>query len=195
MLFSNDDILFRVVSFLDSKALLNLALTCTRCGIAKEDCSWSLAEELARQLIRERSSEWELKAVVRVAGQIGKSLLSEMASSGVEWRHLNLTWRVRLASRSRFRNSYRIQEWTTIGNYERCESCLNINAIFYVSLSLTGESCYSPRDYLVNTAGRHQSWPIIILVNLESNKAFASKERNFLPPNHDSVASAGQYVS
>jgi len=65
MLFSNDDILFRVASFLDSKALLNLALTCTRCGIAEEDWSWSLAEDLARQLIRERSSEWELKALPR----------------------------------------------------------------------------------------------------------------------------------
>lgn len=57
MLFHNDDILFLVASFLDSKAILNLALTCKRCDIAEEDCHWSLAEELSRQQFLDRSSE------------------------------------------------------------------------------------------------------------------------------------------
>ncbi|KAL7495382.1 hypothetical protein ACHAWT_003808 [Skeletonema menzelii] len=65
MLFSNDDILFPVASFLDSKAILNLALTCKGCGIAEETFRWSLAEELARRLILELSSESELKALPR----------------------------------------------------------------------------------------------------------------------------------
>ncbi len=65
MLFHNDEVLFRVASFLDSKAILTLALTCKRCGIAEEDHYWSLAEELARQQFLDRSSELECNALPR----------------------------------------------------------------------------------------------------------------------------------
>ena len=66
LLFSNvDGILYPVVSFLDSKDIFNLALICKRCGIADENHRWSLAEELARRLIQESSSESELKALPR----------------------------------------------------------------------------------------------------------------------------------
>ena len=66
LLFSNvDGILYPVVSFLDSKAIVKLALVSKRCGIADENHRWSLAEELARRLIQESSSEMELKKLPR----------------------------------------------------------------------------------------------------------------------------------
>ena len=64
-LFSNDGILFPVASFLDSKSIFNLALTCKKCGIADENHRWSLAEELARRHIMESSSESELNSLPR----------------------------------------------------------------------------------------------------------------------------------
>ena len=98
-LFSNDGILFPVASFLDSKSIFNLALTCKKCGIADENHRWSLAEELARRLVMERSSESELKALPRYlcpnpccdCGESWIGLLRELQSHSKEWTQCYLT--------------------------------------------------------------------------------------------------------
>jgi len=56
----NSDTLSKVISFLPSTDLLNLALTCKKFGISSEDDKLSLIEESARLMVQEIATEEEL---------------------------------------------------------------------------------------------------------------------------------------
>ena len=64
----NSDSLFKIASYLPADGLLNLALTCTRFGIAPicgGDDSLSLIEETARRMVQDIATEEEMAALPR----------------------------------------------------------------------------------------------------------------------------------
>ena len=70
----NSDSLFKIASYLPADGLLNLALTCTRFGVAPlpeidDGSSLSLVEETARKIVQDISTEEEMAALPRYDGE------------------------------------------------------------------------------------------------------------------------------
>jgi hypothetical protein len=102
--------------------------------------------------------------------------------SGVECRHLNWLRSVRLVFVFRRRNTYGIQKWTVIGDYERCESCPQCQCYFRCIHVSNERAC------ILSGIICEYCWTTSIVAHfnsgqLDSNKAFASKVVVFLLPN------------
>ena len=114
----NDDSLFKIASYFPADCLLNLALTCSRFGVASlpesdGDSSLSLVEETARRIVHDIATEEQMNALPRYDGYNWLSKYNYLQSLQIPLTFDQLVGSIEYVEGNKSRVANNVPDWAT----------------------------------------------------------------------------------